>query len=85
MGLSAGTSSYKASLSSRVRRFLTCRRTRIRIDCVNEVALIAALVLHEQHILAIAAPEVAGNWPSGVRGDWSGFVEGFCGALHPKY
>jgi hypothetical protein len=54
-----------------------------RIHRVDVVILVAIVVLHVNDILAVAAPEVAGDRPFGFRGEAPGVGEGRLGLFHP--
>src|SRR5215813_7421289 len=53
------------------------------IDCPDVVVLVAGLVLSEEDIAAIAAPDIAGDRSLQVRGNRSCLVEGVASPFDP--
>ena len=67
----------------RPRRVLPGRRTVVRVHRVDVEVLVAGLILNEQDVFAVPAPEVAADRPLGIGGHQLAGRERIPGLLHP--
>ena len=78
-----GTSALGIREIARRGNFRSGRHTVGGIHRVHVEILVPGLVLHEQNVFAVLAPEVLADGTLGVIRDGFGFVEGLFGLLHP--